>query len=220
MEDGSVTDKKSSPPLVTVSDSLLRRMGVALGRHKIISSSVIAIALVLVGNSWLMTPAINLSPTKKVVMRGKFPFHKGWELRIARSFYARNELCSMTARVFFFIPQAKVSREFALPFMLPKRLDGSQYAVEYYEDYFVPGFCDWTPGFVSYYIVEGERVIDGAAILDGGHRYNKIDYTCAASSLPTRIPGKNQTVTVCSEGKNRSFDSSRTYTEINFLWKE
>ena len=192
-------------------------------RYKVVVTVFAVIVSAFCGYRWLMTPTINPNPTMRVVMRGRFPFDKGWELRIARSFHTQNSLCKRTARVFFFIPQAEVSREKSLPFIVPTRLDGSRYEVEYYEDYFLPGFCDWTPGFASYYILQREEILNGAALLGFPHRLNKMNFSCFMWTVPVRTPNKIESRLVCSEGldqKNSSFDPSSPYGEVNFTWTE
>ena len=192
-------------------------------RHWVVTL-ILLFGLVFVCFNWLMTPTVNPNPIKKVVIRGQFPFERGWDLRISQSFYARNSLCNRTARVFFFIPQAEVSREKALPFIVPKRLEGSHYEVEYYQDYFLPGFCDWTERFVFYSILQnGQIKTGGAALLGFPNLYNRINYSCFIYTVPVNTPAKYESGLVCSAGINRrnsSFDPSLPYGEVNFFWKE
>lgn len=201
-------------------------------RHHWVITTIIILGLLFLGYRWLMLPQVNSHPIKKVVMRGQFPFEKGWELRIGRSFYARNSLCNRTAKVFFFIPQAEVTREFGLPFTVPKWLGGNRYEVEYYQDHFLSGFCDWTEGFVSYYILQSGQIKQGGALLGFPNLYNKINYNCFMQTLPVNTSAKYESGLVCLDGSvnkssnravygsNSSLDPSLPYGEVNFFWKE
>lgn len=195
----------------------------SIGRRRWVVTLILLFGLVFVGFHWLMTPTVNPNPIRKVVMRGEFPFERGWELRIARSFYARNSLCNRTARVFFFIPQAEVSREKAPLFIVPKQLESSRYEVEYYQDYFLPGFCDWTERFVSYSILQNGQIKTGQALLGFPNLHNKINNSCFMQTVPVNTPAKYESGLVCRAGINRrnsSFDPSLPYGEVNFFWKE
>lgn len=193
---------------------LLRRIWNLLSQIKNLTT-IAVIGLLIYGYNALMNPTVNPHPIKKVVVRGKFPYDKGWELRIQQSFYAKNPSCNQTARIFFFIPQAEVSRERFLPPAAVKRLDASSYETEYFEDYFLPGFCEWVPYFTSYRIFSGEKLIQGGAMLGFPNLYNRIDYGCSS----IKMPRTNELATACYEGNNRSFDPSRKDGEINFFWK-
>lgn len=191
-----------------------------LMHFRLFRSSVLAV-LVLVPSSlygylWLMSPRINPDPQKRITQRGVFPFDRGWDLRVQQSFFAQNPTCSQIARVFFLIPQAEVSREQILPSIAVTRLAGSLYEVEYFEDHFLPGFCDWTPNFTYYRIYAKGVIVQGGAMLGFPHKYNRINYDCGGM----RMPKTNELVTTCYEGNNRRFESSRKDAEVNFFWKE
>lgn len=179
--------------------------------------------VLLLGHHWLMTPRVNPNPTKKVIVRGEFPFDRGWELRFAQSFYTRNPLCKQMARVFFFIPQAEVSREAWAPPIVPTHLSDSRYEALYYEDYILPGFCDWTERFVYYRIYSGGERISGAALLGFPDSYKEINYECFTHTLPVNTDAKYESGLVCRERFGRrsgSFDPSLPHGEVNFSWKE
>lgn len=101
-----------------------------LCRHWVMVT-IAGLGVLLLGHRWLMAPCVNPNPVKKVVMRGEFPFDRGWELRIQQSFYTRNPLCKRMARVFFIIPQAEASGEVWAPSIVPPRLTGNRYEASY-----------------------------------------------------------------------------------------
>jgi hypothetical protein len=117
-------------------------------RFKILWVLLAAIVCVLYGYSWLMTPSTNPNPREKILIRGVFPFDQGLELKFQEGYHTRNPICEYTARVFFFFPQAKVSREIGLPLISVRRIADTKYETEIFRDRLSPGFCDWTLRFV------------------------------------------------------------------------
>ena len=185
-------------------------------RYRIALAILVFAISLFYGYFWLLSPSVNPNPHKKVVLRGAFPFNRGWDLRIQQSYFAQNPTCNQVARVFFLIPQADVSRERMLPLISVSQLPGFRYEVEYFEDHFLPGFCNWQANFTYYRIYANSNIVQGGAMLGLPNMYNRIDYDCR----DIQMPKTRELVMTCHEGNNRSLDPSRKDNEVNFFWKE
>lgn len=75
-------------------------------RHKLLV--VIGVFVSLGFAHYLLTrPTDNPQPQKKIVVRGSFPYDRGWDLRIEASYYSKNPTCKQTARAFFIFLRLK-----------------------------------------------------------------------------------------------------------------
>lgn len=182
-------------------------------RHKLVVAIGILVSLGF-GHYWLTLPSDNPLPQKKIVVRGSFPYDRGWDLRMAASYYSKNPTCRQTARAFFFFPQAEVSREGwrTIPVI---REGGDRYRFEFHEDSISPGFCDWTFRFVNFSIIHNGKEIDGSAILGFPRPFNTFRFSCSMSTIRRDVGG-----VTCYEGDNRWNDPSHQYVLIDFLWEE
>jgi hypothetical protein len=172
------------------------------------------------GWRWMVTPHVNPHPQMKVVVRGVFPYERGWELRIRRDFSTRNRLCEITARAFLIFPMANVARETSIEIPVVREGDDNRYTFTYYEDHFVPGLCEWAGRFTSFGIFQDGKNLQGGAILGLNRQYNQITYECHFIDTEVRsIQGiQVQRGVVCSGNVDRSFDPSRADNEVNFTW--
>lgn len=182
--------------------------------HKLISILAVLVALGL-GHYWLVHPADNPRPEKKLTVRGSFPYDKGWDLAIDVSYYSKNPICKQTARAFFIFPQAEEARGAwrSLPVI---REGDKQYRFDFFEDAVLPGFCEWTLRFVNYTIYEKGREIQGGAILGFPGRYNTIRYHCTG----VKMPRTNEIRVGCFEGNDHWKDESRQDHMVDFVWEE
>lgn len=183
----------------------------------------VLLALSLIGCRWAISPHWKPNPTKKVVVRGVFPYDRGWDLRVHTSFYTNNPTCKVTARAFFIFPIADVSRETRLEIPVTRE-DGGRYSFTYYEDYFQPGFCDWEQGFVTVQqFQDGHWQPGSSAILGLNHQFNLINYECHYINLLAPGLGKDarEKSVVCGENKERPSQRSPLVAdnEVNFTWK-
>lgn len=198
MEDGSVRVK----------------LGVAL--------VVLATLITLYGSyRWTVTPHINPNPTKKVVVRGQFPYDRGWDLQIKTSFYTKNPQCDVMARAFSLFPMAQVAREVwaDIPVI---REGGNRYSFIYYEDYFLPGYCLWEQRFVySRKYLDGEWEHGNTAISGLNSQHNQVNVECTRED--NLVPGRGievrRKVVVCFDhlGRNNRFHPQIEGKELNFL---
>ena len=191
--------------------------------------------------NWLVTPRVNPNPQKKIVVRGVFPYDKGFYLRVREDFYSSHPRCKIAARAFLIFKQAMVSREKFVPVQVSKE-GGNRYSFTYYEDYFEPGFCEWSYGGVSAAVIVGEtveafigpnrksRLITGQAATGMGvpfglhHKFNVINYDCHFYEHEfMRIQGLVvERGFSCFDhlGKNNRRDQAVLDNELNFNFKK
>lgn len=191
-------------------------------RHKLLV--VIGVFVSLGFAHYLLTrPTDNPQPQKKIVVRGSFPYDRGWDLRIEASYYSKNPTCKQTARAFFIFPQAEVSREAWRTIPVIREGD-SRYRFEFFEDAVSPGFCEWSMRFVNYRIYSAGKEIQGGAILGFPGRFNVIRYGCSnITSTYFRSPDRTpiaETGVACYEGDNHWKDPSQSDALIDFIWEE
>lgn len=173
------------------------------------------------GWRWMVTPHVNPHPQKKVVVRGVFPYERGWELRIRRDFSTRNSLCDVTARVFLIFPMADVARETWIEIPVIREGD-NRYTFTYYEDHFVPGLCEWAGRFTSFGIFQNGKNLQGGAILGLNRQYNQITYECHWSDR--LVPGVSKSARerrlACSNelGRTNRFDPELAHNDVNFIF--
>ena len=182
-------------------------------RHKLLVAIGVFVSLGF-AHFWLTRPTDNPQPHKKIVVRGSFPYDRGWDLRIEASYYSKNPTCKQTARAFFIFPQAEVSRE-ARRTIPVTREGGDGYRFEFYEDAISLGFCEWTLRFVNFRVLSKGKEIDGSTILGFPRPFNTFRYSCSMSSIRRDVGG-----VTCYEGDNRWNDPSRQDVLIDFLWEE
>jgi len=176
-------------------------------------------ALLLIGfagNHWLIGPHLNPNPTQRVAFRGTFPFAQGWDFRLRQEFFTTSAICQVTARIFFMIPMAEVSRERQVSVPV-KRIDDTRYEAEYFQDYYEPGLCGWKSGFVYADAILGKENMYGGALLGFPGKYNKIDYHC--SDVVSNLATGREVRKSCYEHDRRSFDAARSIGEVNFHLK-
>lgn len=196
---------------------LLLRSFAWMRRHKVVTILGF-LALYLGGEYLLMSPFVNPFPTKKITVRGVFPYDRGWELRFRKEYFTKNPSCKQTARILFIFPQAEVNRHQNVPITV-RRDGGNQYSFEYYEDYFLSGFCEWSPGFLFYGIRVNQRAGNDVAMLGFPERLKGIDYACRAKARMDYI-SKNLVIWAdCFEEKKYGLDPSRPHNEANFTWR-
>jgi hypothetical protein len=188
----------------------------AVYRYKVLWLILGAVVCSLYGYSWLMSPRINPYPVKKLTIRGVFPFDQDLELRYAQSFYTRNPMCKYTARVFFIVPQAKVSREIRLPMIPVRRTDKNSYEVELFRDTLSPGFCEWTPDFIDFLIFSKGQVVTTAALLGFPKVVNSLEFNCA---YPRKY-AVAKTILVCLQDGRGARGPKSDEATVNYLWKE
>jgi hypothetical protein len=191
-------------------------------RHKLIAFAAIFLLAALV--HYLVTrPTDNPQPQKKIMVRGSFPYQRGWDLRIEASYYSKNPTCKQTARAFLIFPQAEVSREAWRTIPVIREGD-SRYRFEFFEDAVSPGFCEWSLRFVNYRIYSAGKEVQGGAILGFPGRFNVIRYGCSnITSTFYRSPNRTpitETGVACYEGDNHWKDPSQSDAFIDFIWEE
>ena len=184
---------------------------------------VVATLITLYGGyRWTVTPHINPNPTKKVVVRGQFPYDRGWDLQIKTSFYTKNPQCDVMARAFLLFPMAQVAREVwaDIPVI---RESGNRFSFTYYEDYFLSGYCLWEQRFVySRKYLDGEWERGNTAIPGLNSQYNQINYEC--TYMDVLVPGLGRDAREksvgCDDnlGRNHRFDSRIEGNELNFVF--
>lgn len=199
------------------------RLSRQLGRKAYWLGPLVIVALIILGHRWVMAPIVNTNPTKKVVVRGVFPYDRAWDLRIKTSFYTENPTCKVTARAFFLFPMADVSREVWVDIPLIRE-GGNRYSFTYYEDHVQTGFCNWKQRFVySQLFQDGKWQSGASAILGLNGRYNKINYDCHYIDLMTPGLGKGtrEKRVVCGEHKEMPsrHDLQIVDNEVNFIWR-
>lgn len=204
---------------MAILERLIRQSGVKVFWFGLLAM----VALIIFGYRWVMSPVVNASPTKKVVVRGVFPYDRGWDLRIRTSFYTTNPTCKVTARAFFIFPMADVSREVSVDIPV-NREGGNQYSFTYYEDHLQPGFCEWKQGFVfSQLFQDGKWRAGNSAILGLNGRFNLITYDCHYINLMTPGLGKDarERSIVCGEHKEmpNRHEPKIAGNEVNFVWR-
>jgi hypothetical protein len=185
--------------------------------HKLILVGLAIVGFVLYGWTWLTGPKINSAPSRKVVIRGVFPFEQGLELRFRQGFHTRSPLCAYTARAFLLFSQAVVSREVVLPPMPVKRVSANRYEFEYFVDYLSPGICDWALRFVHFSISSDGRNVGGAALLGFPEVVNSIEFACFYPSKKTEVASATL---VCLQQSRGTHDSKADEAKVNFFWKE
>lgn len=184
---------------------------------------LIVLLLLAVGTyfvrQWMYTPQVNPHPKQKVVVRGVFPYDKGWDLKITTSFYSSNPDCQIAATAFFFFKAADVSREVFVEIPVTREA-GNRYSFTYYEDYFSPGYCKWAQRFVYSQQFVNERFWGRGAILGLNREYNVINYECSWTNMLTPGVSKNarEMLFKCFDhsGRNNRFDPQIEDNEVNF----
>ena len=171
---------------------------------------------------WMVTPRVNGQPQKKVVVRGVFPYDRGWDLQIQTSFYTRNPECKRTARAFGIIPMAEVARE-AWADIPVTREGGNHYSFVYYEDYFAPGHCDWRLRYVYSHLFQDGKWEQGSSALMGLNRQNnQLSYDCHYKDSLNPGMGRDarEINLVCSNygQPNNGFDPRIADNEVNFIF--
>ena len=180
-------------------------------RHKLLTFAGVFLLAALV--HYLVTrPVDNQQPQQKLIVQGKFPYDKGWELRIEASYYSRSVNCRQTARAFFIFPQAEVASEVWRTIPVVREV-GNRYHFEFYEDAMLPGFCDWRLRFVNYIITKNGKEIQGGAILGFPGRFNVIRYGCLnVRGDPNRY--------ACLERDKHWIAPAIPSHQIDFIWEE
>lgn len=182
-------------------------------RHKLIVAVGIVLSLGF-GHYLVMRSVDNPNPQKKVVVRGSFPYDRGWDLRIDISYYTKNPTCKQTANAFFIFPQAEVARGAWRSAEVTREGD-NQYRFEFYEDALSPGFCEWALRFVNYRIYSDGKEIQGGAMLGFPSNFNTIRYTCSG----VKMPRTNETKVACFEGNDRRRNELQSDNLIDFIWE-
>jgi len=184
---------------------------------------VLVVSAVYAGYRWAVMPRLNPHPVKKVVVRGVFPFDRGWDLQPRMSFYTRNANCKKTARIFFIYPVADVAREEWVDIPLVRK-GGNRYIFTYYEDHFLPGQCDWELRFVYTHLFQDGQWAHGSdAIMGLNRQFNEINYECHYMNVLTPGRGKDarEIHIVCGGDKDKPhrLNPQLTGNEVNFIWK-
>ena len=188
-----------------------------LWQHKLLMTVAIG-SLAYVISYWLFRPQINPNPSQHFVISGHFPYSKGLTLALQVSFNSRNPSCKQIARAFFIFPAAEVNRSIELDVAV-KRTAENHYEAELNADHFMPGFCEWEYGGMSYQIL-GDKQSDTNqhALGPVPHKANRSTLVCEYSS----IPKTNRLHVYCRKATPPYFDIDKRQpsVELNFLWKE
>ncbi|MFA5501307.1 MAG: hypothetical protein WC253_01540 [Sulfurovaceae bacterium] len=187
-----------------------------------------------------ITPQINPHPTKKVRIHGKFPFDSDIRLEGIQAAYINvNPKCNKVAKSFGIIPAAEVKLYEDINLTV-KRLSNNEYEAYYYQDYFLPGACEWKFDWFRITIASKYDTLTGAIRFGGfseglygfakyykEEKYefsNKLTYECHLDTLlrPNRKP---QTSLVCDSknaknGKWISPYQDAMDVEQNFIYKK
>jgi hypothetical protein len=169
-----------------------------------------------------MTPHVNPHPQKRVVVHGVFPYDRGWDLKITSSFYAQNERCKRTAKVFGIFPVADVARETSVEIPVTRE-EGDGFSFTYYEDYFEPGFCQWTQRFVSTRkFIDGNWQQGSDAIIGLNRQFNQINYQCHYVEIDFLPPRRKERSVVCGVDPEKPDRRAPQLTdnEVNFVWQK
>ena len=181
-------------------------------KRSLIAVGVLAAGL-LAAQHWQVRPHVNPNPVKRVVVRGVFPYAQGWELRMWQHFYSNNPECKYTGRAFFIFPTAEVPRtaDIAVPL---KRIDDQRYEAEYFEDYYMPGHCEWGGGALL-----AEVTTDGSPVaresLMGSNKRKSMDLDC--STYKSTISKKTYVRARCFPTRETN-DPAQTVIHVNFRY--
>lgn len=170
----------------------------------------------------MTAPHVNPHPQKKVVVHGLFPYDRGWDLKINSGFYARNERCRHTARAFGIFPAANVAPEVSVEIPVTRE-GGNRFSFTYYEDYFEPGYCEWTQRFVSTRkFMDGKWEHGNDAILGLNRQFNQINYQCHYVEVDFLSPPRKERSVVCGVDPERpnQWASRIADNEVNFTWQK
>jgi len=181
-------------------------------------AAICVLGLMAYGYRWLVSPHVNSAPTKKVVIRGQFPFSEGLDLSLRVIFFSKNPSCQQTPMVFLVIPAAS-DTDRKIRFDIPvKRGDGDRYTAELNLDHFSPGFCEWQYGGMSYQFLGGKLTRPGPSFGVGPFptRDRRMTYRCQYRTI-----SKPAFLTVICDELLRlpvgAGDSEKT-AELNFTW--
>lgn len=114
-----------------------------------------------------MTPKVNPHPTKKVRIRGKFPFDENITLKLVANYQNGNPKCDTVYRTFGFVATT-----------IPKNYDinittfsqeGNDYNAILYKDYFVSAKCNWQLMSISALVESKNKqiIVNGGTTLVG-----------------------------------------------------
>ncbi|HRP74047.1 MAG TPA: hypothetical protein PK725_01045 [Rhodocyclaceae bacterium] len=170
------------------------------------------------GWRWMVTPHVNPHPQKKVVVRGVFPYERGWELKALMNFYTHNPYCQTTARVFLIFPMAQVSRAQRVDIAVTRE-GANRYSLIYYQDHFLPGWCEWRFGGSSPVILVDGQSVGGGGFGDDRRNYHQVNYEC--HYIEYDLPRVKEKHIVCGDDSEQphQHDPERTDKESNFVWK-
>lgn len=102
-----------------------------------------------------MTPKINPNPVKKVRIHGKFPFDKNVTLELRVGYINNNRKCNKIGKVFGIFPAVELKQKVYKVYKTT--IKNGNYEAYFYQDYFLPGACEWKLGFVGLALL-GDRI--------------------------------------------------------------
>lgn len=165
--------------------------------------------------SWLMGPSLNSQPTQKIVIRGSFPFSKGFDLVLDASYTSKNPTCRQMARTLLIFPAAEVNRNIDVP--VPVQREGEdRYRAEVVLDYVSPGFCEWKFSGMGYRVTGNKQSDTGVSGLgDIPHRANNAEMVCRYR----QVLKFDRLIVACDRKIKPNDDSLKGETRFDFIWE-
>ncbi|MGW8168463.1 MAG: hypothetical protein ACWGHH_00380 [Sulfurovaceae bacterium] len=177
-----------------------------------------------------MTPMVNPHPTKKVRIHGKFPFDENMTLAPFDIVYINeNPKCNKKYKAFDIFLSKSAKQSIYIKSNIIKQ--ANSYEAYYYQDYFLPGECEWTfhhyePRFIwnlsSLKTPSGYYDTDGFS--EDSKHSNKILSICKLRPLTevdTRDLPNSWQLYCFQEGNYKDFVPYRFAKdiELNFIYK-